>query len=340
MLYLFFPELKNLTLATTISGAIGTAIFSLAISQPVQAAQLNFSFAPDSELSDPSNVINEWDHGSGAGDGLTSGENTGTATDPTTRISITITGAASGSSSDPYLFGTAQSRSGNFTFDANNLTTKGLKFADVNSSDGNSITLTEGQTSDTLSGGTLNNYQLWTFEFSEPIIIDSDTKFFIDDIDDSRTNRNASNIYIDALAVEAFTTSTVGTLGTGIDPTFSFDNTNGNTELKTAAINFANNHDISYVYDSVNSPTNPANELPNRAYYDFGTTPVQSVALYFFNGVTTSDTGGHAVTVGGTFTVEEVPFEFSPSMGLLLSLLSGECLLAIEYFRRIKALSK
>lgn len=151
------------------------------------------------------------------------------------------------------------------------------------------------------------------------MVIDLDTRFLIDDIDDRRTNRASSNIYLDSVAVEGFTTSNVVTLGMGIDPNFSFEN---NTELKTASINFINGNNINYVYDSVNSFSNLKNEPQNRAYYDFGSTPVQSVA-YYFNGSNTIVEDAHAITVGGSFTVEDasvaVPFEFSPGWGLLLS---------------------
>lgn len=343
MNFLCLNNLKKLARSTSLPIIIGTTILSPLITQPAGAFGITFSFAPDNELSDPT-VINDWNHGNGisspTGGGWVQYENTGTATDPSTGISITLKGAPPSSSSHSNLFGTATTRSGNFEFDSNNLTTKGLKITNVDNSDTNNITLTTGTNSDTLSGGTLENYQLLTFEFSEPIIIDSTTRFFIDDIDDRRTNRTTSDIYIDSLAVEGFTTSVVGTPGTGLDPNFGFSDgvdNNGNFEasnLKQGIIDFNNGNDINYVYDAVNSTYNPANGLQSRAYYDFGSTPVQSVALYYFNGVnSTTSTGGHGITVGGSFTVQEVPFEFSPGLGLLLS---GVSVLGIKTLKRRK----
>ena len=96
---------------------------------------------------------------------------------------------------------------------------------------------------------------------------------------------------------------------------------------------------MSYVYDQIDSTTNPANLPVNRAYYDFGSTQeVQSVALYYFNGVPTANstgTSGHAVTFGGSFDVQPVPFEFSPSLGLLLS---GGSLLSLNFLKKSRKL--
>ena len=213
-----------------------------------------------------------------------------------------------------------------------------MKIEDINlSDDGNIQTLTTTNGKRVLSGGTLANYQLLTLQFSEPIIIDSNTKFFIDDIDDN-SSTGASESYIDAVGIEAFNSPNVGTLGTGIDPNFSFENI---TDLTTDSINFAaNGNDVSYVYDQIDNNANLANVSKSRAYYDFGSTEeVQSVALYYFNGLPTSDStgvNGHAITIGGSFSVEEaVPFEFSPSLGLLLS---GASLLGIKYLRKRKSI--
>ena len=341
----YLKYLQKLRFAkTNLPIIVGTTILSSLITQPVRAFNVTFSFDPAADNSDPT-VINDWNHGGSVRttDGWTSGQNQGTATDLSTGISITFTGAPPSSTSDPYLSGTAESRESNFTFDPNNLTTPGLKISNEDDSDGNGITLTIGTTSDTLSGGTLQNYQLLTFEFSEPIVIDSGNQFFIDDIDDRRTNRASSDIYIDSVAVEGFATSSVGTPGAGIDPNFSFEDgtdNDGNYEasnLKIGSIDFANGNDVNYVYDSINSTYNPANKLQSRAYYDFGLTPVQSVALYYFNGLNTTVEDAHAITVGGSFTVEDaataVPFEFSPGLGLLVS---GGGLLGIKRLRRGK----
>lgn len=353
MKFLSLNNYKKLTqFSADLPVIVGTTVFSFLISQPALAFGIDFSFDPEADNSDPT-VINDWNHGNpiGTTEGWTSGQSAGTATDPGTGISITFEGAPPSSTSDPYLSGTAVTRSGNFTFDNQNLTTSGLKIANRDDTDGNGLTLTIGTDSDTLSGGILQNYQLLTFEFSEPIIIDSSNPFFIDDIDDRRTNRNPfEEIYIDAVAVEGFTNSSIGERGTGLNPNFNFANgvdNNGNSEdsnLKIGSIDFDNDpnneNNVNYVYDGVNSSYNPKNRLQSRAYYDFGATPVQSVALYFFNGIDyvnpsndPADLSGHAVTFGGTFSVREVPFEFSPGLGLLLS---GIGLLRIRHLKREK----
>ena len=230
--------------------------------------------------------------------------------------------------------GTADTTNQNFNYDARNLTTPGLKVENKNNSDFNNTTLFQTGNDRTLSGGTLENYQYLTFQFSNPINISSSTKFFIDDIDDDDQS-GTNDKYLEAIAVEGFTTFIPGTPGTGIDPTFSYES---GTELDESTIAFANGNSINYVYDSVDSFVNPANQPPNRAYYEFGSQGIQSVGLYFFTGSNSSDTRGHASVFGGSFSVEEaVPFEFSPSLGLLLS---GASLFGVDYCRKRKVSGK
>ena len=287
-------------------------------------------------------AIDEWNRGSGLQDGWQARQNTGTAIDSLTGLEITFTGAPqnSNSTTSSYLVGDAATNTQNFNFDdRGNITTKGLKIEDTNlSDDGNldTLTLTNGRR--VLSGGTLANYQLLTFSFSTPVIIDSDTRFFIDDIDDN-SSTGASETYIDSVGIEAFNSPIVGTPGTGIDPNFSFESS---TNLTTSTIEFddgsgnGNGQTIDFVYNEIDNNRNNANIGENRAYYDFGSTEeVQSIALYFFNGLpttsVTSGTSGHAVVLGGSFDLDtaSVPFEFSPGWGLLLSgggLLGARCL--------------
>ncbi|VEP13943.1 hypothetical protein H1P_230007 [Hyella patelloides LEGE 07179] len=242
------------------------------------------------------------------------------------------------------LVGSAETNTQNFNFDDRGpITTKRLKIEDTNlSDDGNIDTLAVIDGKRVLSGGTLANYQVLTFSFSTPIIIDSTTRFFIDDIDDDEAT-GASETYIDSVTIEAFSSSTVGTPGTGIDPNFSFETS---TNLARDTIEFddgtGNGQTINYVYDQIDTNRNNANIAENRAYYDFGATEeVQSIALYFFNGLPTSsatnDTSGHAVVFGGSFDVQpattSVPFEFSPGLGLLLS---GGGLLGIKHLKSRK----
>lgn len=334
-MYLYSKYLKKFTKAkASLPIIVGTTILSSLFAQSARSAQITFSFTPTNESGYPPGAINNWGHGNSPNYGWISGRNTGTATDSGTGLNITFTGAPPSSTTSNNLVGTAQTNAENFKFDSRNLTTKGLKIENINlSDDGNfkNLTVTNGKR--VLSNGTLDNYQLLTFSFTEPIIIDSDTRFFIDDIDDNSTT-GTNESYIDALGIEAFDTPNVGTPGTGIDPNFSLENT---TELTTSSINFANGNNVRYVYDEIDSNVNPANIPVNRAYYDFGSTQeVQSIALYYFNGVPTSKstgTNGHAVVFGGSFDVETIPFEFSPGWGLLLS---GGGLLGIKHLKRSK----
>lgn len=346
MKYLYSKYLQFTEAKTTLSIIVGTTILSSLIAQPVRAFNVTFSFSSDSEYTSDTGlsaagVINEWDHGSGLRDGWQARQNTGTATDSNTGLQITFTGAPQNSSStNNNLVGSARTNTQNFNFDSRGpVTTKGMKIENTNLSDDGNVATLNGTSTRELIGGTLANYQLLTFSFSEPIIIDSDTRFFIDDVDDdSRTRSNET--YIDALGIEAFTSSNVSTPGTGIDPNFSFETT---TELTTGTIDFANDNDINYVYDFIDTDDNLANVPQNRVYYDFGSTEeVQSIALYFFNGLPTSaatnNTSGHAVVFGGSFDVQPasataVPFEFSPGLGLLLS---GGGLIGIKRLKRSK----
>lgn len=349
MKYLYSKYLQFTEAKVTLSIIVGTTILSSLVARPSQAFNITFSFSSDSEYTNDTglsaaNVVNEWDHGSGLQDGWQAGQNTGTATDSTTGLQITFTGAPRESnSSNDYLVGDARTNTQNFAFDQKGtITTKGMKIENINfSDDGNIATLNQTGSTRELIGGTLANYQRLTFSFSQPIIVDSNTRFFIDDIDDGSTTGASNESYIDSIAVEAFATLDVGTAGTGINPIFDFEN---GTELTTGTIDFANGNDISYIYDSEDSSSNPPNESQSRAYYNFGSTEeVQSIALYYFNGIPTSissttGTSGHAIVFGGSFDIQpassaSVPFEFSPGLGFLLS---GSSLLGIKYLKRRK----
>ena len=339
---------KLVQFSTSLSFIVGTTLLSSLVIKPAGAFTITFSFSSDNELTNdginPNGVINDWNHGGSTGitDGWTAGENTGTAIDGVTGLQITFTGAPQNSNStNANLFGDAITNSQNFNFDdRGSVTTKGLKIEDTNlSDDGNVTTLIANGSERTLSGGTLVNYQLLTFSFSQPIVIDSSTRFFIDDIDDD-SSTGTSETYIDSVAIEAFSSPTIGNPGTGIDPNFTFESS---TNLETGTIDFANSNDINYVYDSTDNNVNNANIAENKAYYDFGSTEeVQSVALYFFNGLPESNasnnTSGHAVVFGGSFDVQPasgtaVPFEFAPGWGLLLS---GAGLLGFKHFKHGK----
>ena len=94
--------------------------------QTAQAAQVDFSFSSDTEYTNDTGmsaagVVNEWDHGDGNGaqDGWQAGKSTGTATDNTTGLQITFTGAPRNSdkTNSINLFGDAKTNTQNFSFD-------------------------------------------------------------------------------------------------------------------------------------------------------------------------------------------------------------------------------
>ncbi|VEP13944.1 hypothetical protein H1P_230008 [Hyella patelloides LEGE 07179] len=99
-----FQDIKNLIFASVgLPVIVNATILSSLITQAAQAAQITFSFSSDSELTNdginPSGIMNDWDHGSGIQDGWQAGSTTGTATDSTTGLQITFTGAPQSSSS-------------------------------------------------------------------------------------------------------------------------------------------------------------------------------------------------------------------------------------------------
>lgn len=80
---------------------------------------------------------------------------------------------------------------------------------------------------------------------------------------------------------------------------------------------------------------NNTDSVPNQANVTFAE-PVSSFSLYLFNNEVNSSTGEHGIGIGGEnlqIVVNEVPFEFSPSLGLLLS---GVGLLGIKHLHKQK----
>lgn len=161
--------------------------------------------------------------------------------------------------------------------------------------------------------GNLTNYQRWDFSFSQPVLIDS---LIIDDID-SDNNNPLPNVggFRDAIAAEGFSSQTPGTLGTGIDVDFSFENPTGLIEGVIAA---GSGQSVNYV---IAPPANNPNNAPiHRAYLTFGNTPVSSFSIYSFSDRSQS----HRVTLfQGIVEVTAVP---EPSAALL-GLLGAACLI-------------
>ena len=162
-------------------------------------------------------------------------------------------------------------------------------------------------------GGTLLNYQRWDFSFSQPVLIDS---LILDDIDSDNPNPLPSTGgFRDAIAGEGFSSQLPGTLGTGVDMSFT---TNSPTDLIAGVIAAGSGQSLNYV---ISGPgTNPNNAPVHRAYLSFGTTPVSSFSLYSFSDRAQS----HRVTLfQGVIEVTAVPEPAAALLGLLggLSLL-------------------
>lgn len=181
-----------------------------------------------------------------------------------------------------------------------------------------------------ISPNTLDGYQRWDFKFSGLVDLEDVT---ITDIDSS------SRSYIDAVIAEGFTTSNPGNIGTGIAPSY----TNLGSRLTTSSVNLPGGGSIDSVTDDVvgngGYQGNPTSAVTNHADVTFAE-PVDSFSLYLFNNEVNSSTGEHGVGIGGEgfqITVNEVPFEFSPSLGLLLS---GASLFGVNYLRKKKVLSQ
>lgn len=155
--------------------------------------------------------------------------------------------------------------------------------------------------------GTLLKYQRWDFSFSQPVLISS---LIIDDIDSDNPNPLPSTGgFRDAIAGEGFSSQLPGTIGTGIDMSFT---TNSPTDLIPGVILAGSGQSLNYV---ISGPaTNPNNAPIHRAYLSFGTTPVSSFSLYSFSDRAQS----HRVTLfQGVIEVSAVPEPSAALLGLM-----------------------
>lgn len=155
--------------------------------------------------------------------------------------------------------------------------------------------------------GTLLNYQRWDFSFTQPVLINS---LIIDDIDSDNNNPlpNTGG-FRDAIAAEGFASQTPGTLGSGVDVDFEFENPTG---LIPGVILAGSGQSVNYV---ISPPaTNPNNAPIHRAYLSFGNTPVSSFSIYSFSDRSQS----HRVTLfQGIIEVTAVPEPTAALLGLL-----------------------
>lgn len=156
-------------------------------------------------------------------------------------------------------------------------------------------------------GGTLLHYQRWDFSFSQPVLIDS---LIIDDIDSDNPNPLPTTTgFRDAIAGEGFSSQLPGTIGTGIDMSFT---TNSPTDLIAGVIAAGSGQSLNYVISGPAS--NPNNAPIHRAYLSFGTTPVSSFSLYSFS----DRDQPHRVTLfQGIIEVTAVPEPSAALFGLM-----------------------
>ena len=125
-------------------------------------------------------------------------------------------------------------------------------------------------------GGILANYQRWDFSFTQPVLINS---LIIDDIDSDNPNAlTTPNGFRDAIAAEGFASQTPGTLGTGVDVEFDFEDPTG---LIPGIILAGSGQSVNYVISP--GTNNPNNAPVHRAYLSFGETPVSSFSIYSFS---------------------------------------------------------
>lgn len=212
------------------------------------------------------------------------------------------------------MFGTAASGGSNLIHQPTGTNTQGFLFNNNNSSDDENL-------------DSLTNYQRIDFIFDRPVDF---TDFVLADIDTSSSNINN---FTDAIAVEGFASNTPGTVGTGIIPNYDIVE-NELFEKDLDGLKYVSRNTV----DNVSS-----SDLAGQAGISF-TQGVESASVYFFNdirengGVSTNPSEGHSINISNSvIEIQQVPFEFSSSLGLLLS---GASLFGVNYLRRKKVLSQ
>jgi hypothetical protein len=123
--------------------------------------------------------------------------------------------------------------------------------------------------------GMLLNYQRWDFSFSQPVLLRS---LGIDDIDADREDLSIGDGFRDAIAAEAFEGQNFGPVGSGVDADF---HANLGANLSLGIISAGSGQTLNYV---ISGPAgNPNNAPGDRAYINFGNTPIQSFSIYAFS---------------------------------------------------------
>lgn len=200
-----------------------------------------------------------------------------------------------------------------------------LKIQDTGNTDG--FVLGNNNQSDDGNSSSLTNYQRVDFTFDIPVNF---TAFKFGDIDTDEETNPSNSKFVDALGVEGFTTS-AGTIGTGLPPVYDL----ADSELADSTIggvSYISRDIATYGKDNVGSE-----DVQGQARISFNQ-GVQVASVYFFNDLNSAQSGDHSINLfNATLDVQEVPFEFSPSLGLLISLSS---LFGINYLRKKRDISQ
>ena len=241
-----------------------------------------------------------WDHTASGGitssNGWQPGQTIGTATNAGVTLTVTST-----------FFGTAQPSNNNLQFQSGN--TQGFVFSNNNQSDDN-------------NSSSLTSYQRIDFEFDK--LVDF-TSFTVADVDTDDETQPVDFLFVDAIGAEGFLSTTGNTIGTGIDPNFDVSNSELIVE-DIGGIDYVN-RDIS-TYGRKNVASSSA---LGQAGISFNQ-GVRVASLYYFNDMDNAVSGNHSINLAGaTIQGQEVPFEFSPTLGLLLA---GGGLLGIRQMKK------
>ena len=225
---------------------------------------------------------------------------------------------------------------GTTTVDGITLTVKSTFANGAEASNNNLRIQTSGQTQgfvlgnlnggDDENSGSLTNYQRVDFIFDTPVDL-TDFKFADIDTDDRALGNDR---FVDAVAAEGFNGSP-GVTGSGLSPIYDLTS----SELVSETIGGINY--VSRDIDTYNKGNVQSNDPKGHAGISFNQ-GIDVASIYFFNDLNPTDfpNDNHSINLrNASISVQKaIPFEFSPSLGLLLS---GASLFGVNYFRKISA---
>lgn len=244
--------------------------------QRIVAFALLFSPTATVHASVVSYDTSSWDHGSGNQTGWNDGELSGTTT--VDGVSLTVSSSR---------FGTAAYTADHLSR-INETFFTGFAFQlDPATTDQNS--------------GSLTNYARIDFSFSDFVSLDNYT---LTDVD--RTNSN----WFDVVAVEGFTSSTPGAVGSGTGASYSFESpTNMQTDTLLGL----------FAARPRSNTGNVQNTAPNDVNVSVAS-PIQSFSLYYWNFNNTDSTANTQTigTRGNQFSVSSITVVPEPKLGIVL----------------------